>query len=122
MLHMPLDPLRTIIEGGLGKRGQLGIISPFCSSQETLQVRVEGRWALQVLLCSRPVGWVTQSALTPSQWMRLPDTCIPLRVTFWEQLIENNLLSRPRWAGQLGSPDRAPMVGCHLRDLPWMTS
>ena len=70
---MPLDPLGTITGGGLRWWGQLGVISPFCSGQETLQVRVEGRQALQVLLCSGPVRQVTQSTLTPSQWMRLPN-------------------------------------------------
>ena len=95
---------------------------PFCSSQESLQVRVERKWALQVLLCSRPLGWVVLSPFAPSQWMRLPNTCIPLWATFLGWFIKSNPLSWPRWAQQLGSPNKAPTAGCHLRDLQWMTS
>ena len=117
-----LEPFRTIIEGGLGWHGQLGVISPFCSGQETIQVRVKGRKALQVLLCSRPFRQVAQSPFTPSQWMMLHDACVPLWATFWRWLIKSNLPSWPRWAGWLVSPNRAPVVGCHLRALWWMTS
>ena len=93
LLHTPLDPLGTIIEGGLRWQGQLGVISLFCFGQEPLQVRVKGRHALQVLLCSRPCGWFAQSPLTPSWWMRLTDTCVPLQATFWRWFFKSNLLS-----------------------------
>ena len=111
-----------LLRKGSGDRVSWESSPPYCFGQESLQVRVEGRWVLQVLLCSRPFRWVTQSPCTPSWWMRLPSTCVLLWATFWGWFIKSKLPSQPRWAGQLGSPNWAPTAGCCLRDLQWMTS
>ena len=121
-LHSHLTYLELLFKEGSGNRVSWESSPPSAPARNPSRWGLRGGRSLQVLLCSRPFGWVTQSTLTPSQWMRLPNACIPLWATFQGWFVKSNLLSQPRWAGQLSSPNRAPRAGHCLRDLQWMTS
>ena len=88
LLNMPIDPFETIVVEGLRWQGLLGVISSFCSGQETFQVRLEGK---QVLLLHSGLF-----NIFPGEWTGLPSSSILFKV-----ILKSDPPSKPPRAGRL---------------------